>query len=97
MAFLNKLSKDETLDSAKEENQVEEQYQKMFKKIARDFLTKEDFKEIMQEMIANLNLTSLVINTSTLDLDQNAIKIANEYEANSKRSSQNKKKYKDIK
>lgn len=94
MTFLNKLSKGETLESAKEDNILEEQYEKMFKKIARDFVTKDDLKDMMLEM---LSLLSVVNASSILDNEQNAIKLANEYEANLKKSSSNRKKYKDVK
>lgn len=94
MTFLNKLSKGETLESAKEDNILEEQYEKMFKKIARDFVTKDDLKDMMLEM---LSLLSVANASSILDNEQNAIKLANEYEANLKKSSSNRKKYKDVK
>jgi len=94
MTFLNKLSKGETLESAKEDNILEEQYEKLFKKIARDFVTKEDLKDMMLEMLSLLSVTNA---SSVLDNEQNAIKLANEYEANLKKSSSNRKKYKDIK
>jgi len=48
-------------------------------------------------MLEMLSLLSVTNASSVLDNEQNAIKLANEYEANLKKSSSNRKKYKDIK
>jgi hypothetical protein len=102
MPFLSNLNKGETLDSASDDTVNEEQYQKLFKKIARDFLTKEDFRQILSEVLSQLavsNPTALISISSSLSSldDQNAAKsIAIEYEKNINTASNKKKKYKDI-
>ena len=102
MPFLSKLNKNETLDSASSENVVEEQYEKLFKKIARDFLTKEDFKQILSEVLTHLAasnpsaLISITASLNSLDEQNHAKSIALEYEKNLNTASNKKRKYKDI-
>jgi len=56
MSFFKKLKEGEDTDFS-EEKALEEQYQKMYKKIARDFVHKDDLKEILLEIIEEAGLT----------------------------------------
>ena len=90
MSFFKKLKNDEDTDFS-EENSLEEQYQKMFKKIARDFVHKDDLKEILIDILYNLDVES--------EVDRFPIKAflkAKEYENNLNSSLKKRKKYLDI-
>lgn len=95
--MLNKLYKKEDASFDNEDAQLEEQYQKLFKKIARDFVFKED-------MISSLNNLTMAINSlnenfkdiKTSNASEGAIQKALEYEANLKKRKKDRTKYKDI-
>lgn len=91
MSFFKKLKDDEDTDFSEDES-IEENYQKMFKKIARDFLTREDFKYIILEILNDI----LIEDRDVLDTKINAILKAKEYENNLEKSSDKRKKYLDI-
>lgn len=91
MSFFKKLKDDEDTDFSEDES-IEENYQKMFKKIARDFLTREDFKYIILEILNDI----LIEDRDVLDTKINAVLKAKEYENNLEKSSDKRKKYLDI-
>ena len=91
MSFFKKLKNDEDTDFS-EEKALEEDYQKMFKKIARDFLTREDFKYIIIEILNEV----LIEDRDVLDTQTNAFLKAKEYENNLEKSSDKRKKYVDV-
>jgi|11_taG_2_1085331.scaffolds.fasta_scaffold00085_6 hypothetical protein len=85
------------------ENELEEQYQKMFKKIARDFATIED----LDNLVSRLNLLMTVIkrlNPEILDdLEgdiiserETAVLKAMEYKSNLEKPRSKRSKYKDV-
>lgn len=83
MTFFEKLKKQEDTDFHDEDEKLEEQYQKMFKKIARDFATIKDVKEFVErdDGIYRVN---------------GALSTALEYRRNEKRKLSEKAKYRDI-
>ena len=64
----------------------------MFKKIARDFITREDFKHILREVLEEL----LFDNDQELDFKMNALLRAKEYKDNLKKAVNKRKTYKDV-
>jgi hypothetical protein len=71
---------------------LEETYQKIYKKIARDFIHIEDFKEIMRDMFSEV-LLDLEL---SLELRRNAFLKAKEYEKNLNKKLSERKGYQDI-
>jgi hypothetical protein len=90
MSFFKKLKDNEDTDF-NEENNLEEQYQKMFKKIARDFVHKDDLKEILIDILYSLDIESEVNKFPV-----KAFMKAKEYEKNLNTSLTKRKKYLDI-
>lgn len=91
MSFYKKL-KDEKDTDFSEEKALEEQYQKIFKKIARDFIHVEDFKEIIRDIISDLFADTTV----NLDTRRNAYLKAKEYERNLNKKISERTQYLDI-
>ena len=102
MGFLSKLSKGEILETAQEDNYIEELYEKLFAKIARDFAVKEDLQQNQMEFLQRMMLVSPQFNQSiqadSLSFSNNdyAIRKAQEYKENLKRPFHKRRKYKDI-
>lgn len=102
MGFLSKLNQNETTSVTEENTILEEQYEKIFSKIARDFLTKEDFKDIMIALLQRISLTnpslanSLISDPIVLSFEDNAIKKSQEYKENVRKPIHKRRKYKDI-
>ena len=93
MGFYTNIKKEEDSEVEKEDNALEEQYQKMYKKIARDFVHLKDFQEIMLRIIENKSFVFALANALKRE---NAINTALEYKKNLETSKNNRKKYKDI-
>ena len=83
MTFFEKLRKKEDTDFHDEEKELEEQYQKLFKKIARDFATIKDVKDYVERGEGDYRVGG-------------AIAIAFEYKKNQKRKLSDKRKSRDI-
>lgn len=102
MGFLNKLNQNQTTAVTEENSILEEQYEKMFSKIARDFITKEDFKDIMIALLQRISLTnpalanSLISDPIVLSFEDNAIKKSQEYKENIKKPFHKRRNYKDV-
>ena len=84
---------------ANEESNDEETYQRMFKKIARDFVCKEDLDNILGELLEKIiqkkedeNLTSSEINSGSIGAVMKAI----EYKSNLSLPKHKRRKYKDV-
>jgi len=95
--MFNKLYKKEDASFDNEDLQLEEQYQKLFKKIARDFVFKEDLVSSLNNLTQAIN--SLNENFKTINLNssnENAVQKALEYESNLKKRKKDRIKYKDI-
>ena len=95
--MFNKLYKKEDASFNNEDNHLEEQYQKLFKKIARDFVFKEDLVSSLNNLTGainslNENFKDIKINSSS----EAAIQKALEYEANLKKRKKERTQYKDI-
>ena len=90
MSLFNKLNNREDTESGKEENSLEEQYQKMFKKMARDFVFKDDLKAIIGFLFEDLD-----DNTIDEKFDAAVLK-AIEYRENLSKPKKDRKKYRDI-
>lgn len=88
MSFYKKL-KDGSDTDFDEESRLEEQYQKMFKKIARDFVHIEDLKEILRNTIEDLIEDGAFANT-------NAYLKSKEYERNLNRKIEDRISYRDV-
>jgi len=96
MPVLSKLNNKEDNDFNNEDNTLEEQYQKMFKKIARDFVTYEELESILNYALigvyGSLGLDNITFNDSR-DI---AIARALEYKQNLSKQKTKRTKYKDI-
>lgn len=85
------------------ENELEEQYQKMFKKIARDFATIEDLDGLISQMNFLMNIIKR-LNPDILDDVQDeiiaeresAVLKAMEYKSNLEKPRSKRTKYKDV-
>lgn len=85
------------------ENELEEQYQKMFKKIARDFATIEDLDGLISQMNFLMNIIKR-LNPDILDDIQDeiiteresAVLKAMEYKSNLEKPRSKRTKYKDV-
>lgn len=95
--MFNKLYKKEDTSFDNEDSHLEEQYQKLFKKIARDFVFKEDLVSSLNNLTQaintlNENFKNIRLNSS----NEGAVQKALEYEANLKKRKKDRTKYKDI-
>ena len=77
MGFLTKAAREE--DSTDEGGQLEEQYMKLFPKMGRDFVHREDFVVIIRQVLAIVDPAGL--NPVNLDDDSEARERAKEYKA----------------
>lgn len=91
MSFYKKLRNGEDTDFSTE-SALEEQYQKMYKKIARDFIHRDDFVEILRELLNNFDLDSEGKARSI----KHAVLRSYEYENNLENSLANRKEYPDV-
>ena len=57
MGFLLKAAREE--NSSDENDQLEEQYMRLFPKIGRDFVHREDFENIIKELLNFIGMLSL--------------------------------------
>ena len=93
MGFFSNLKKEEDMSFDNSDVNLEEQYQKLYKKIARDFVHVKDFEEI----INSLNSQNLKLkNTILLLRRENAILKAVEYKNNLEKPRTERKTYSDI-
>jgi hypothetical protein len=89
--------------SNNEENALEDNYQKTFPKIARDFITREELRWILNNIFNAINNVNpelgnaLYENFSNLENMQIAINKSNEYTVNQQLPDTFKRKYEDIK
>lgn len=93
MGFYSKLNKKEDSSFDEEDTFLEEQYQKLYKKIARDFVHIDDFNEIVSDLL-NENKRFLVL--VNLLKRENAILKGLEYKDNLQKPRQERKAYSDI-
>jgi hypothetical protein len=73
-----------------QEDQREEDYEKLFAKIGRDFITREDLADILLKIINAVPGLSIEIGNA------HAMSLATEYKENISASKKKKKKYKDL-
>lgn len=90
MSFYKKLQEGKDSDYSLDDN-LEEQYQKMFKKIARDFIHVDDFKDIMRNV-----LVEILNAPDGLDQKTFAYLKAKEYEANLNKKISDRQRYLDV-
>jgi len=95
MSFYKKLKDNIDTDFSNENFYIEEQYQKMFKKIARDFVHRDDLKLILLEILEELNVESFS-NDINFNQRQNALITAREYYENLRRPIAKRNTYKDV-
>lgn len=93
MGMFRKLLDKEDLESINTESELEEQYQRLFKKIARDFVYKEDLSEILTLIFGELFEDSDIDTRSRVD---SAVQKAIEYKQNLTKPLNQRKKYRDI-
>ena len=91
MGFLKKAAREE--DSSEESGQLEEQYLKLFPKIGRDFVHREDLEAVIQQMMALLDPFNL--NPVSYD-DAEARQRAQEYKSFLEDDKDGSKVYKDL-
>ena len=100
--IFNNLNNNKDVKGMDENSSLEEEYQKMYKKIARDFVHRDDLKEILRELLLGLGSINQAVFGELLeqiDLDHNinnAIEKAIEYRQNLSKPKLKRKKYKDI-
>jgi hypothetical protein len=97
--FKNLLNKEDN-DYQKDDNDLEEMYQKLYKKIARDFVHREDFKEVLGYSFSFLRQINPkyeeALSQIDLDLFDYAVTKAIEYKENLSKPRAKRKKYKDV-
>ena len=95
--MFNKLYNKEDASFNDENAQLEEQYQKLFKKIARDFVYKEDLMSALNNLTSAINLLNSNFNSiSVASTEEGAIQKAIEYESNLKKRKKDRTQYKDV-
>lgn len=77
-------------EATQETNQREEDYQKLFPKIGRDFVSREDLADILTKIISAVPGLSLETGNAK------AVALATEYKNNLEKGESNRKKYKDL-
>lgn len=92
MGFLTKAAREE--DAADEGGQLEQSYLKMFPKIGRDFVHKEDLISILQQVMDQLDPEGL--NPINLSDDSGARDRAKEYKAFIDQNKDGSKVYRDL-
>lgn len=95
------LNERKDVEGATEHDELEEQYQRMYKKIARDFIHKEDLETIMNEYTEYLfsivpGLQDSLENNTFNNRVDSAVNKAIEYKENLKKPKHKRKKYKDV-
>jgi len=98
--FKNLLNKEDN-DYQKDDNELEEMYQRMYKKMARDFVHREDLKEILNQIFLGLGSANQAFAFLFKEVDveilfDNAIDKAIEYRENLSKPRNKRKKYKDV-
>lgn len=103
MGVFSKMNKRHDNDFDDGEKELEEQYQKMFKKIARDFAMLEDIKQIVSSMNAMLEIMRRIDPEVTSELEEelvaerdNAVLKAIEYKNNLEKPRSKRNNYKDV-
>ena len=100
MSFFGDLMKGES-KALSEERRMEDHYEKIFKKISRDFVTKEDLKEILLDLMERLmsadnDLYEAFSDESIMtENEDGALKKVSEYKANQSRPIFMRRNYKD--
>jgi hypothetical protein len=101
VGFLKDRSDGKEIDHENDPTKREEDYEKMYMKIGRDFLHKDDFARMMNDFIADLSLfLPLLAGLTELNLDfesnSSAMARAREYKMLLESSRDNAKIYKDL-
>ena len=92
MGFLTSSAKEEDRGSSRRED--EELYEKLFAKIGRDFISKRDFVNIMERVLALID--PLGVNPVDLSQDAEARALAQEYKAMLDSGKNGARRYKDL-
>lgn len=95
------LNEKKDIAGATEHDELEEQYQRMFKKIARDFVHKDDLASIMNEYTEYLftiipGLEDSLEDNGFQNKTDSAVNKALEYKENLKQPKHKRKQYKDV-
>jgi hypothetical protein len=93
MGFYSKIKDEEDSLRENENDALEEQYQKLYKKIARDFVHLNDFQRVIQSLIADKSFLAALAAATT---KQKAIAKAVEYKENLEKPKAQRTIYKDI-
>lgn len=91
MSFYKKIRNGEDTDFSADAA-LEEQYQKMYKKIARDFVHRDDLVEILTELLEGFGLD----NEGKMRSIKHAVLKSYEYKNNLESSLKNRKNYPDV-
>ena len=94
MSFLRDIRDGKKTPATDEDKNMEEQYQKMFKKIARDFMTRKDFEKIFNEYL-ELSLSDVA---SQIDITQReeAYELLNTYKENLEKRLKDRREFRDL-
>ena len=93
MGFYSNLKNDEDMSFDDEDTQLEEQYQKIYKKIARDFVHLDDFRQVVVDLVDDNRRIFALLNALKRE---NAILKAVEYKNNLEKPRSERKNYKDV-
>tara|TARA_S200000501_G_C20837910_1_gene750251 strand:+ start:136 stop:438 length:303 start_codon:yes stop_codon:yes gene_type:complete len=95
MGFYKNLKDNKDTDFSKEERKIEEDYQKLFPKIARDFICRRDVEKTFNNILSVIDSDDNDLNEK-LNSIRHALLIAREYKLNLKKPISERKNYKDI-
>jgi hypothetical protein len=95
MGFYKNLKDNKDTDFSDEERKIEEDYQKLFPKIARDFICRRDVEKTFSNIISVIDSEDDDLNEK-LNSIRHALLIAREYKLNLKKPINERKNYKDI-
>lgn len=93
MGFYKKLKDNESTNFSDEDRRIEEEYQKLFPKIARDFICRKDVEKMFGNIIALLEQENEIRPATPV---RHALLLAREYRLNLKRPINDRKSYRDI-
>ena len=95
MGFYKSLKDNQDTNLSDEERRLEETYEKLFPKIARDFMCRKDVEAIFDYLFLLIDLDNQPDNEK-VRLIRHALLLAREYKLNLKRPIDKRKTYKDI-
>lgn len=95
--MLKNLLNNEDNEYQKDDNDLEELYQRLYKKIARDFVHRDDLRESLVQTFLLFKALGIPIDETSIDtFSEEAINQAIEYKENLSKPRNKRNKYKDV-